>query len=185
MSLTKGERSALRWLLAVIAIGSGAQVARQWQHGDSIRPESAEALSLQLLAVDSAQRAGKRASSRRSGSRRGARSHPTEADRSAPSASKRRSRRVPRSPDSTVASARELPTLERVDLDRADVVLLERLPKIGPALAARIVADREARGAFGSLGALERVRGIGPKLAAGLSALVTFSGTPRPSTVQR
>lgn len=72
-----------------------------------------------------------------------------------------------------------------MDLDRADVVALERLPRIGPALAARIVADRSANGSFGSLEALQRVRGIGPKLAEGLRAHVTFSGTPRPLTVQR
>ncbi|MDZ7631298.1 MAG: helix-hairpin-helix domain-containing protein [Gemmatimonadaceae bacterium] len=83
------------------------------------------------------------------------------------------------------ASSGQLPTLEQVDVDRADVVALERLPRIGPALAARIVADREARGAYGSVEALQRVRGIGPKLAGALRGHVTFSGIPRPSTVQR
>lgn len=39
----------------------------------------------------------------------------------------------------------------------------ERLPGIGPALAARIVFDRQRNGAFHSLMDLERVRGIGPK----------------------
>ena len=70
-------------------------------------------------------------------------------------------------------------------MDRADSAALERLPRIGPALAARIVADRVAKGAYGSLGGLQRVRGIGPKLAKSLETLVTFSGIPRPSPVQR
>ncbi len=39
---------------------------------------------------------------------------------------------------------------------------LERLPGIGPVLAARIVADRERRGPYRSLEALARVPGIGP-----------------------
>ena len=83
------------------------------------------------------------------------------------------------------SKAPQLPTLGPVDLDRADSALLERLPRIGPALAARIVADRQTNGAFGSLRGFERVRGIGPKLAQALAPLVTFSGIPRPSPVQR
>ncbi len=67
-----------------------------------------------------------------------------------------------------------------VDVDRATVEELDRLPGIGPALAARIVADREARGPFGGLEALQDVRGIGPALAAKLAPVVTFSGPPRP-----
>jgi competence protein ComEA len=64
-----------------------------------------------------------------------------------------------------------------IDLDHAGAAELELLPRIGPALAARIVADRAAKGPFGSLEALEkRVRGIGPAMAKALSPLVTFSG---------
>ncbi|HYW49515.1 MAG TPA: helix-hairpin-helix domain-containing protein [Gemmatimonadaceae bacterium] len=70
-----------------------------------------------------------------------------------------------------------------MDVDVADSALLERLPRIGPALAARIVADRNQRGPFGSLIELQRVRGIGPKLAAGLASTVTFSGIRRPLAV--
>jgi competence protein ComEA len=70
-----------------------------------------------------------------------------------------------------------------VDVDRADSAALDRLPRIGPALASRIIADRVKRGAFGSIEGLMRVRGIGPKLGDGLRPHVTFSGTPRPSPV--
>lgn len=55
-----------------------------------------------------------------------------------------------------------------VDLDRADAVDLELLPGIGPALAARIVADRAANGPFGSPEALRRVRGVGPAIVEGI-----------------
>jgi competence protein ComEA len=66
-----------------------------------------------------------------------------------------------------------------VDLDTAPESLLITLPGIGPALAQRIVKDRERAGAFGALPALTRVAGIGEKTAARLAPHVTFSGTPR------
>ncbi len=68
-----------------------------------------------------------------------------------------------------------------VDVDRASAELLDALPGIGPALAARIVADRDSLGPFGSLEGLQRVRGIGPALAAKLKPRITFSGVPRPA----
>ncbi len=189
MSLTKGERSALQWLLAVIVIGTGVQMIRQWRHRGASDPSTAEQLSRQLLAVDSAQRA-----SRRGGASRGRRPAATGRARSRGSDSLRvpaaRSRRrrgagADSASGSSQGRAQQLPRLGPVDLDRADVAELERLPRIGPALAARIVADRSAKGPFGSLEELQRVRGIGPKMAQALSALVTFSGTPRPHSVQR
>jgi competence ComEA-like helix-hairpin-helix protein len=62
-------------------------------------------------------------------------------------------------------AARRGPSLapSRIDLDRATARDLERLPGIGPALAARIVADRADRGPFQTPNALLRVRGIGPR----------------------
>jgi competence protein ComEA len=53
--------------------------------------------------------------------------------------------------------------LARLDVDRASASDFERLPGIGPALAARIVEDRSARGPFAGPDGLRRVRGIGPK----------------------
>jgi competence ComEA-like helix-hairpin-helix protein len=47
--------------------------------------------------------------------------------------------------------------------DRATAPEWERLPGIGPSLAARIVADRAERGPFRSPEGLLRVRGIGPR----------------------
>lgn len=69
---------------------------------------------------------------------------------------------------------------ERVDLDRASAAELTRLPRIGPALAARIVADREARGPFGSLEGVRRVPGMGPATVRALEPHVTFSGPAPP-----
>lgn len=60
--------------------------------------------------------------------------------------------------------ARPLLPGERIDLDRADVSEITRLPRIGPALAQRIVAWRTEHGPFGSLARLDSVPGIGAKL---------------------
>jgi competence protein ComEA len=59
-----------------------------------------------------------------------------------------------------------------LDLNRASAAELERLPRIGPALARRIVDDRRARGRFGSVEALDRVPGIGPGVLARIAPLV-------------
>jgi len=53
-----------------------------------------------------------------------------------------------------------------IDIDRASADVLERLPGIGPGLAARIAADREQRGPFRTPDGLLRVRGIGPRTLA-------------------
>jgi competence protein ComEA len=67
-----------------------------------------------------------------------------------------------------------------IDVDVASAEELDALPRVGPALAARIVANRDSLGPFGSLQALQRVKGIGPALATGLSPYVTFSSGLRP-----
>ncbi len=60
-----------------------------------------------------------------------------------------------------------------VSLNAADAEDLERLPGVGPVLAARIVADREANGPFVSLDDLGRVSGVGPAILAGLDGIAT------------
>lgn len=50
-----------------------------------------------------------------------------------------------------------------LNVNTATAAELELLPGIGPALAGRIVADREANGPFKSVDDLDRVKGIGPK----------------------
>lgn len=68
-----------------------------------------------------------------------------------------------------------------VDLDVASVEDIVGLRHVGPALARRIVADRDSFGPFGSLEGLRRVRGIGPSMVEKLDSAVTFSGVPRPT----
>ena len=76
--------------------------------------------------------------------------------------------------DSSVALARPLAAGERIDIDRAGVRELQRLPGVGPALAQRIVADRESRGAFGGIAGLDRVAGMGPATLERLAPFLTF-----------
>lgn len=67
-----------------------------------------------------------------------------------------------------------------VDMDVASADEIESLRHIGPALARRIVADRDSFGPFGSKEGLLRVKGIGPSMVAKLDTTVTFSLLPRP-----
>jgi hypothetical protein len=71
-----------------------------------------------------------------------------------------------------------------IDLDVATAEQIETLRYVGPALAKRIVADRDSLGPFGSLEGFQRVKGVGPKLAARLDSTVTFSLLPRPSDTE-
>lgn len=61
----------------------------------------------------------------------------------------------------------------RVDLNTADATLLETLPRIGPALAERIIAWRDDNGGFTSVEDLLAVPGIGDTVLESLRDLVT------------
>lgn len=61
----------------------------------------------------------------------------------------------------------------RVNLNTADAAELDTLPRIGPAMAARILAWREENGRFTSVEDLLAVPGIGDKMLEGLRDLVT------------
>lgn len=63
----------------------------------------------------------------------------------------------------------------RMDLNRAGLEELETLPRIGPAIAARIVKERGER-PFSSVDDLARVRGIGTATVERLRSLVRVGG---------
>jgi len=147
---TPAERRALLFVAAVAALGLAVRGGRAL--GPAAAPETdREALARQIAAVDSAITSGGRPRSRPG---RGSTASTAEvAEPPAP-----------------------VPPSGPVDVDTASESELDRLPGIGPALAARIVADRKNAGPFGSVEALQRVKGIGPALAARLAPHVTFSG---------
>jgi competence ComEA-like helix-hairpin-helix protein len=93
----------------------------------------------------------------------------------------------PRSPaahrDSILARARPLGPTERIDAEQASAAELARLPRVGLALAKKIVADREARGPFRGLEGLDRVPGVGRGLLALIGPHIAFSG-PSPQVAQ-
>jgi competence ComEA-like helix-hairpin-helix protein len=59
-----------------------------------------------------------------------------------------------------------------LDLNAASIEQIARLPGIGPALAGRIVEERERRGRFESTDALRSVLGLGPKKLAAVKDLL-------------
>ena len=62
-----------------------------------------------------------------------------------------------------------------LDINRASLDELSRLPGVGPSLAGRILAERERRGRFESPDALRYVLGMGPKKLAAIRELVVVS----------
>ncbi len=76
------------------------------------------------------------------------------------------------------ARARPLGRDERIDVNEASAAELDRLPGVGPGLAARIVEERERAGAFDSARDLRSVRGIGPALLAKLEPHLAFGVAP-------
>jgi competence protein ComEA len=77
--------------------------------------------------------------------------------------------------DSTLHEARPLVPGELIDADVAAAAELARLPRVGLSLAKAIVAERNSKGAFGSLEGLDRVPGIGPTLLRTMAPHLTFS----------
>lgn len=61
----------------------------------------------------------------------------------------------------------------KVNINTADAAALDTLPRVGPAMAARIIEWRETNGRFSSVEDLMNVTGIGDKTFEGLKDLVT------------
>ena len=171
---TPAEQKALLFLGAVALLGGAVRIFG----GDDVAADATaaerEGLAAQIVAAESAAAADR--AKRSGGKARGPKA--------------RRKRRATGgegagSPEQLAGS--EVDTNRRslrrpVDVDRATVEELDALPGIGPSLARRIVADRNANGAYGSLAALDGVSGIGPTLINRLAPLVTFSGPQRPTS---
>lgn len=142
---TPGERKALLFLGAVIVLGGGMRAARAVGSSQPRDAETRAAINAQIEAVDSARKSGR----------------------------KKKGKSRPKGRAVTKVEVQSVPAV--IDLDIATAEQIETLRGIGPAMAKRIVADRDSLGPFGSLEGLKRVRGIGPKLAVKLDSSVTFS----------
>lgn len=70
---------------------------------------------------------------------------------------------------------------ERIDPNRASAVELDRLPRVGPALAQRIVDHRREHGPFRTLGDLDAVSGVGPAMLESLGPHVSLPAGPASS----
>ncbi len=66
------------------------------------------------------------------------------------------------------------PAAQRIAVNEATSEELQRLPGVGPALAARIIAYRQEKGRFRKLEDLDAVSGIGPALLEKIGPLVRF-----------
>lgn len=163
---TPAERRALFFAAAICLLGVGARMVRARDTRPAPGDAAVRALDAQIARVDSARKAG-RSGARVSGSVGRGRGRATSGSSSPPKSS----------------STPPKPIL--VDVDVADVAAIEKLPWIGPALAARIVENRDKCGPFGSPDALTRVYGIGPGTVKRLAPYVTFSGRSSPTGAAR
>ena len=88
----------------------------------------------------------------------------------------RKSAPLPRASIDRSDPSRDRTQPARLDLDVASVANIDKLPRVGSAMARRIVANRDSFGAFKSLDGLGRVKGLGDATLQRLRELVTFSG---------
>ncbi|HWV56920.1 MAG TPA: ComEA family DNA-binding protein [Longimicrobiales bacterium] len=71
---------------------------------------------------------------------------------------------------------------ERINPNTADEIELQRLPGVGAAVAARIVADRAANGPYRAVSDLTRVTGIGAATVARLAQHLALPESAAPAT---
>jgi Helix-hairpin-helix motif len=183
---TPAEQKALAFVALVILLGGAVRVFRVWGQPSAVASAAEQAaLDRQTYSADSLAGAERRSSNGRNkgkASRRrrdgggsfdatGAKNGAELGPNGFPPPGPRIDTDVRASPTSAGTAL--------IDLDVAGAAEIERLPRVGPALARRIVASRDSLGPFGGLAALTRVKGIGPATAERLAPLVTFSGQAR------
>ena len=151
---TPGERKALLFLSGVILLGAGARGVAILHSQSPVNAAARQALDNQINAVDSVRHRVRERKTKR-GRRKSWAVHIVAPE----------------------AAEQSIPAI--IDIDIATAAEIETLRGIGPALARRIVADRDSLGPFGSTDELQRVKGIGKRLAAKISPQVTFSLLPR------
>ena len=174
--MTPAERKALVFLSALTLTGAAVRVADAMRRAPP--PPDAAALSAlhrQIAAVDTAR---KRARGRRKLPMRG-----YSGVDSTPAPRRVARRRKASTTDESSAGEVGIVPAFPIDMDVAEAWQIVALPKVGPALSHRIVADRDSLGPFGSLDELSRVKGVGAAVRKAIAPYVTFSLQPRPTHV--
>jgi DNA uptake protein ComE-like DNA-binding protein len=186
---TPSEKRALVFLSAVLTLGAGVRATKALSAEPPPQSAAARAdLHRQIVAVDSADSVERSSGRKRHRSKRPTRIGIATSDGSdaaiQPDSSRGRKRKkgakiLPQGGN----QSRDLGVSPGgpVDLDRAQEWEILSLPKVGPTLAHRIIADRDSLGPFGSMDELRRVKGVGEGVVDAITPYVTFSLQPRQS----
>lgn len=182
---TDAERNALLFLASLAVLGAGVRVVESYRFDREVagaadtarsagsRSMGERALTSQIAAVDSA-RAARTERSERAKVSKPPRARKVTEERDRPNVSNLNGSGSGAMVPTINKRKGQSALLEPVNINRASATELERLPRVGPALAARIITWREQHGPFRTIEDLRHVRGIGPTTAALLAPSVTF-----------
>ena len=185
---TPAEKRALVFLSAVLSLGAGVRATKALSAEPP--PPSAVAradLHRQIVAVDSADSVEKITGGKKHRSKRPVRVGISTTDGSDASVrpdsatTGKRRKKGPKILADQAGRGRDIGVSPGgpVDVDRAQEWEILSLPKVGPTLAHRILANRDSLGPFGSLDELRRVKGVGDAVVDAITPYVTFSHQPR------
>jgi DNA uptake protein ComE-like DNA-binding protein len=186
---TPAEKRALVFLSAVLALGAGVRAAKALS-AQPPAPSAAARVELhrQIVAVDSADSVehiggGKHRRTKRPKAVGISTSDGSDASVRLDSASAPKRRKGAKLRLQAAGQPRDIGATPGgpIDLDRAQEWEILSLPKVGPSLAHRILADRDSLGPFGSLDELRRVKGVSDGVVSAIAPYVTFSLSPRQS----
>lgn len=186
---TPAEKRALVFLSAILTLGAGVRATKA-RSAEPPPPSAAARADLhrQIVAVDSADSVERSSGRKRQRSKRPKAIGISTSDGSdAAARPDTASRSKRRKGTKRLAPAEDRPRDlgaspgGPIDVDRAQEWEILSLPKVGPALAHRILSDRDSLGPYGSLDELRRVKGVGDAVVNAITPYVTFSLAPRQS----
>jgi competence protein ComEA len=186
---TPAEKRALVFLSAVLTLGAGVRATKALS-AEPPPPSAAARVELhrQIVAVDSADSVerisgGKHHRTKRPKAVGISTSDGSDAAVRPDSGANPKRRRGAKLRSQAAGQPRDLGATPGgpIDLDRAQEWEILSLPKVGPSLARRILADRDSLGPFGSMDEFRRVKGVGEGVVNAIAPYVTFSLSPRQS----